>query len=148
MIGPHLERVRDFFLNLNTQSTKELRTVYEMAVAIAVWCVPLSSNSPFFWNIFRSTVVEPGKKVQILPQADLRLTNASLGDVLIDQNARSSIKLVYQPPISMDDDEEPADEPSKSSIVLCSLTPGKVSPLFCGDASANIFLSSNKLHWI
>ena len=63
----------------------------------------------------------------------MKITNASLGDVIADEKARSSIKLTYQQLTDIDDedDEEKEDEPQdalpKTSVVLCSLTPGKVS---------------------
>lgn len=56
-----------------------------------------------------------------------------MGEELTDESGRTTVKLIYRPPIARDSDDEDEDEdddesdPSKdlSVTVLCSLTPGK-----------------------
>lgn len=84
----------------------------------------------------RSLKLEAGETQAVVPLSDLRVTNVALGDSLIDENGRTSVKLVYIGPSgdeSEDDDEEEdaeaEDKPGSEaavSTVLCSLTPGKV----------------------
>ncbi|EGO00031.1 hypothetical protein SERLA73DRAFT_180409 [Serpula lacrymans var. lacrymans S7.3] len=81
-----------------------------MAVAIAVW----------------SVILESGKKQLVVPQSDLRITNAALGAELADGTGRTSIKLVYNTPIALDDDDDEEDAPPQSTTILCSLTAGKI----------------------
>jgi FK506-binding nuclear protein len=68
--------------------------------------------------------------VSFFPQSDLRITNIALGDELADESGRTSVKLTYQTPIKIEEDEiEDEDEESPeplSTTVLGSLTPGKV----------------------
>jgi len=83
-------------------------------VAIALWSLALKpSKEPFTF----------------IPQSDLRITNIALGDELSDPSGRTSVKLTYQTPIRLDDDEEDEDAESPdplSTTVLGSLTPGKI----------------------
>lgn len=62
---------------------------------------------------------------------DIRITGAALDAKLSSETARSSVKLTYTPVsgVSEDEDDE-EDEVEAESIVLCSLTPGKVSLSF------------------
>ncbi|KZP04083.1 hypothetical protein FIBSPDRAFT_968444 [Athelia psychrophila] len=84
-------------------------------IAIAMWSIALQpSNEP----------------TSFIPQSDLRITNIALGDELADASGRTSVKLTYQTPVKLDDedddeDEEDAPEPL-STTVLGSLTPGKI----------------------
>ena len=75
----------------------------------------------------RSIVVEPGTPVSFIPMGDIRITGAALDAKLSSETARSSVKLTYTPVsgVSEDEDDE-EDEVEAESIVLCSLTPGKV----------------------
>lgn len=79
----------------------------------------------------RSLALKPSKEpVSFIPQSDLRITNIALGDELADATGRTSVKLTYQTPVKLDeDDEEEAPEPL-STTVLGSLTPGKVCTIF------------------
>ena len=74
--------------------------------------------------------MKPSKEpFTFIPQSDLRITNIALGDELSDPSGRTSVKLTYQTPIRLDDDEEDEDAESPdplSTTVLGSLTPGKV----------------------
>jgi FK506-binding nuclear protein len=82
--------------------------------------------------LFRSVVVKPGEPVEIEPPADLRITNASLGEELGDANGRSLLRLIYSPPTAdydSEDEDEDEDEEKEAEIVetfLCALTPSKV----------------------
>lgn len=78
----------------------------------------------------------PGEPVEVSPPGDVRITNVALGDVLADQSARTTIKLMYKSPSggqdSDDEDEDEDEEKEDTDIeiettVLCSLTPGKVN---------------------
>lgn len=66
----------------------------------------------------------------MIPQADLRITNVALGDVLKDASGRTTVKLTYNTLVKLDeDDEDEEDVPEPlSTTVLCSLTGGKVRP--------------------
>jgi FK506-binding nuclear protein len=84
-------------------------------VAVAIWSLALKPSD------------EP---VSFFPQSDLRITNIALGDELADESGRTSVKLTYQTPIKIEEDEiEDEDEESPeplSTTVLGSLTPGKI----------------------
>ncbi|CAL1707710.1 unnamed protein product [Somion occarium] len=86
-----------------------------------------------------SAKLTPGEPEAITPPADLRITNIALGDEVAEENARTSVRLVYMnpaPPEDSDDeddeeekDEDEDDEDSKLEPVqtfLGSVTPGKV----------------------
>ena len=90
---------------------------------------------------FRSVKLVPGEPESIIPPADLRITNIALGDEIADDNARTSVSLIYQRPAasdeSDDEDEEEKEEKDEDEDVeedgqeivqtfLGSLTPGKV----------------------
>ena len=66
--------------------------------------------------------------LSFIPQSDLRITNIALGDELADASGRTSVKLTYQTPIKLDDNDEEDEESAEpiSTTVLGSLTPGKV----------------------
>lgn len=84
----------------------------------------------------------PGGARNVIPLRDLRITNVALGEELVDENGRTSVRLVYIGPSAdsdeeggkddegEDEDEEKDDEDKGSSdavpTILCSLTPGKV----------------------
>jgi FK506-binding nuclear protein len=74
--------------------------------------------------------------LSFIPQSDLRITNIALADELADASGRTSVKLTYQTPIKMNDDEDDDDEDEEealeplSTTVLGSLTPGKVRVTF------------------
>jgi len=69
----------------------------------------------------------PGKPETVVPQADIRITNVALGDILADASGRTTVKLTYNSPakIDSDDEGEPEVEPQLTTI-LCSLTAGKI----------------------
>jgi FK506-binding nuclear protein len=72
--------------------------------------------------------LKPSKEpFSFIPQSDLRITNIALGDELSDASGRTSVKLTYQTPVKIDDDDDDAESPDPlSTTVLGSLTPGKV----------------------
>jgi len=95
-----------------------------MPVAIAIWSLDLV----------------PGKTQVIVPQGDLRISNAALGEILADQNGRTVVKMTYSKLGENSDDEdegesEDENEESLSSLVLCALTAGKIE-----NAQVNIVL--------
>ncbi|KAL0578761.1 peptidylprolyl isomerase fpr3 [Marasmius crinis-equi] len=89
-----------------------------MSVALALW----------------SHAIVPGKPESFILSADLRITNASLGDVLQDENGRSTLKLTFEKLNTSDSDDEEEEEKEKeddeskgvSTSPVCSLTPGKI----------------------
>lgn len=91
-----------------------------MVVAIAPWSIDL----------------QPGKKEVFVPQGDVQIKNAALSDVLADETGRTTIKFAYPSlVVDMDDDEDDEDDKSEegkvTTIVLCSLTPGKIEQASC-----------------
>jgi hypothetical protein len=89
------------------------------------------------WQIFRSLKLEPGKahEFKLFDPEDeaqqsvvLKLTNASLGLDLADQNARTALKITHTSLFSGEgsDEEDEDDEPKIQETILCVLTPGKV----------------------
>ncbi|KAG1809440.1 uncharacterized protein BJ212DRAFT_608783 [Suillus subaureus] len=82
-----------------------------------------------------SIVLTPGQKETIVPQADLQIKNAALGEELSDESGRTTVKLTYINPAKIDDEEE--DEVDQESpedeitTVLCSLTAGKIEQSAC-----------------
>ncbi|ESK97034.1 fkbp-type peptidyl-prolyl [Moniliophthora roreri MCA 2997] len=73
----------------------------------------------------------PGEKEVVVPSADLKITNAALGDVLADENSRTSVKLVFRKIVAQEDSDNDAEENEEDSVptsttFVCSLTPGKV----------------------
>lgn len=105
--------------------------------AIAVWRVFYTFHSCsylilFFFLSSRSIVLTPGQKEIFVPQADLQIKNAALGEQLSDASGRTTVKLTYQNPAKYDDDEDEDENDEESpemevTTVLCSLTAGKVS---------------------
>ncbi|KIL68853.1 hypothetical protein M378DRAFT_184727 [Amanita muscaria Koide BX008] len=79
-----------------------------------------------FWSL----ELTPGNEEIVVPPEDVRITNVSLGDVLVDPTGRSTIKITYSPlgeSYSMEDESEDEEEvPSEKTTVLCSLTAGKL----------------------
>lgn len=82
-----------------------------------------------------SIILTPGQKETIVPQADLQIKNAALGEKLSDESGRTTVKLTYINPAKIDDEEEdevdqesPEDE---MTTVLCSLTAGKIEQSAC-----------------
>lgn len=69
----------------------------------------------------------PGKPEAVVPQADIRITNVALGDILANASGRTTVKLTYDTPAKLDsdDEDEPKIEPQLTTV-LCSLTAGKV----------------------
>ncbi|KAG6886169.1 hypothetical protein C0993_000687 [Termitomyces sp. T159_Od127] len=79
-----------------------------MSLAIGIWSLKLT----------------PGKAETFQPPADLRITNAALGDVLKDASGRTTVKLSFEPSGALDDDDEDGGEaPKPVTTVLCSLKP-------------------------
>lgn len=82
-----------------------------------------------------SIVLTPGQKETIVPQADLQIKNAALGEKLSDESGRTTVRLTYINPANFDDEEE--DEVDHRSpeaeitTVLCSLTAGKIEQSAC-----------------
>jgi FK506-binding nuclear protein len=77
--------------------------------------------------------LKPSKEpLSFIPQSDLRITNIALGDELADASGRTSVKLTYQTPIKLDDEDDDDEESVEplSTTVLGSLTPGKVGMRF------------------
>ena len=72
--------------------------------------------------------VSPGKRVTVVPQADLRIVNVALSHELADASGRTSVTVTYDMLSKADEDGEDDDDdaPSTTTTVLCSLTPGKV----------------------
>jgi len=97
-------------------------------VAIALWYVPRLAHLVKFSWVCRSLALKPSKEpFSFIPQSDLRITNIALGDELSDASGRTSVKLTYQTPVKIDDDDDDAESPDPlSTTVLGSLTPGKV----------------------
>jgi hypothetical protein len=80
---------------------------------------------------YRSLELKPGKEEVVTPQADIKITNIALGDVLSDASGRTTVKFTYHPPSQPDEDDEDGGEnvsESLSTAVLCSLKPGTVRP--------------------
>lgn len=84
-----------------------------------------------------SIVLTPGQKETIVPQADLQIKNAALGEKLFDESGRTTVKLTYINPAKIDEEEEEEDEDDQQSVedeittVLCSLTAGKIEQSAC-----------------
>ncbi|TFK44817.1 hypothetical protein BDQ12DRAFT_673624 [Crucibulum laeve] len=81
-----------------------------MSIAIGVW----------------SIILTPGKEEVVVPQADLRITNAALGDELADAIGRTTVKFTYDTLIRVEDEDEEIEAPPTTTTILCSLTGGKV----------------------
>ncbi|KAK7472761.1 peptidylprolyl isomerase fpr3 [Stygiomarasmius scandens] len=78
---------------------------------------------------FWSQELTPGKPAEISPAYDIKITNVALGDVLADENGRTTIKVVYQkisPPSDDDDEDIENDDGTPTTTVVCSLTPSKI----------------------
>lgn len=78
-------------------------------------------------TLCRSLDLAPGKEEVVVPQADVRISNASLGEKLADQSGRTVVKVTYSKLGGADsDEEEEQEEEPTSSFILCALTAGKV----------------------
>ncbi len=113
-----------------------------MSAAIGLWYVQntllrvfqLYSHVVTLWC--RSKTIEPGEPVEIELLADLRITNVALGDDIVDEKGRTTVKIIHRPMGSEgDSDDEDEDEEALAAeadameietAVLCSLTYGKV----------------------
>jgi FK506-binding nuclear protein len=83
-----------------------------------------------------SIVLTPGQKETIVPQADLQIKNAALGETLSDESGRTTVRLTYINPAKFDDDDDEDQVDQKSpedeiTTVLCSLTAGKIEQSAC-----------------
>jgi FK506-binding nuclear protein len=82
-----------------------------------------------------SIVLTPGQKETIVPQADLQIKNAALGENLSDESGRTTVKLTYANFAKIDDEEEDEDDQKSPedvmTTVLCSLTAGKIEQSAC-----------------
>jgi len=82
-----------------------------MTVAIGIWSLELT----------------PGKLETVEPQADIRITNVSFGEVT-NESGRSLVKFTYQAPSGIDSDSDEDGDDGLSLVsqttVLCSLKPG------------------------
>ncbi|TFK73972.1 hypothetical protein BDN72DRAFT_789920 [Pluteus cervinus] len=92
-----------------------------------------------FWSI----ELIPGKEESFLPPADVRITNAALGDVLKDASGRTTVKLTYQKPPAVEESDDEGEEasPVDATTVLCSLTPGKIE-----QATVDLILESEEFY--
>src|ERR1700727_1421735 len=98
-----LSRLLAFLLS----SSRFFRDKKMSPVAIALWYVPKSNCLVKCSMSFRSLALKPSKEpFTFIPQSDLRITNIALGDELSDPSGRTSVKLTYQTPIKLDDDDE------------------------------------------
>ncbi|KAF7306153.1 Peptidylprolyl isomerase [Mycena chlorophos] len=90
-----------------------------------------------------SAVIEPKKKLELVPPANIRLTNVALGDSLQDSTARTTLKLTHDQPAPVEDDDEEADSEDltmkKTTTVLCSLSGGKIE-----QTTVNLFLEEQE----
>lgn len=98
----------------------------------------LASEDAFFYvliaeYLYRSIALEAGEEKPVDLPTHIRITNVSFGEDLADTAARSVVKLTYSLPNTPDEDEDEEDEDTTPRIttVLCALTPGKVTQLFC-----------------
>ncbi|KAJ7287414.1 hypothetical protein C8J57DRAFT_585308 [Mycena rebaudengoi] len=83
-----------------------------------------------------SATLEPKKPFTLLAENDLRICNVALGAVLQDSSARTSVQVTFHTITGdAESDLEEADQP-KSTTVICSLTPGKVTTNFVLDENA------------
>jgi len=82
-----------------------------MSTAIALWSLPLPA----------------GQIVKFHAIGDIRVTGAALDAEIADEKSRSTIKLTYEKPTPLEeDDEEETKGSDKVTTVLCALTPGKI----------------------
>lgn len=93
----------------------------------------------FLFLILRNVVISaftvvPGKTIFFDAPADIRLSQAALNDILVDQK-RSSLKLSYLSPLNPgesdddDDEEDLEDEDKKYTINIANFIPGTVRVL-------------------
>ncbi|KAJ8077333.1 peptidylprolyl isomerase fpr3 [Marasmius tenuissimus] len=89
-----------------------------MSVALALW----------------SHAIVPGKSESLIPGQDIRITNASLGEVIQDESGRSTLKLTFEKVSTGDSDDEGEEKGEKgdddisslSTTFVCSLSAGKI----------------------
>ncbi|KAJ6625519.1 peptidylprolyl isomerase [Mycena sp. CBHHK59/15] len=74
------------------------------------------------------SAVDSKAPLTIVPEADLKLTNVALGDLIADAAARTSLKLTFKTIVGKNDDESESDEEElpKSTTFICALTAGKI----------------------
>lgn len=96
--------------------------------------------------MYSSFLIKPGKKNELLAQADVRLNQAVLGDVLAD-NSRSSLKAhIYRGSHASgsdgEDEKEKDDEEGEvETVVLANFIPGVVrAPRLLSDSRKLIVL--------
>jgi hypothetical protein len=127
--------IANFFFEPNQLFTgplplaKTLPSSFIMSIAIAVWCASYPTYTFVILIInYRSTVLKPGDTVEVTPPTDLRITNIALGEEVADANSRTSVRMIYRPPMAEEDeDEEDKDDSGAlATTILASLTPGKV----------------------
>jgi FK506-binding nuclear protein len=72
--------------------------------------------------------IKPGAtyKYEIPPFANLKISNAALGAELEDERGRTTLTIETEERLTADSENEDEDNPEPTTIVLTSLTPGKV----------------------
>ncbi|KXN85346.1 hypothetical protein AN958_11446, partial [Leucoagaricus sp. SymC.cos] len=89
-----------------------------------------------------SLELTPGKAAEIVPQGDVQVSNASLGEKLIDQNGRTVVKVTYKKTdADSDEEEEESKEEEYASFSLCALTAGKSE-----NAQVNLVLEGENIY--
>ncbi len=81
----------------------------------------------------------PGQPEAFIIPNDLKVTNIALGEAIVEENGRTSVKMTYTiPGVSNRDDEDKdangdaGTDPITGTTILCSLTPGKVGSHYAG----------------
>jgi hypothetical protein len=124
---------------------------HPMAIAIAVWSVfHAFLYASYIDALHRSLELAPGQRETVVPVADIKITNVALGDRVVDSTGRSTVKLIYNPYIHDDDEDE--ESPDEQTTVLCSLTAGKVCSFVVGKmalllSSASLSILPRTLFW-
>ena len=97
----------------------------------------LASNDAFFCvlatkYLYRSIALKGGEEKSVELPVHVQVTNISFGEDLADATGRTVVKLTYSLPHNDDDDDDDDDEGalSRTTTVLCALTPGKVIQIF------------------
>ncbi|PSS29869.1 hypothetical protein PHLCEN_2v2636 [Hermanssonia centrifuga] len=75
----------------------------------------------------------PGQPEAFIVPNDLKVTNIALGEAIVEENGRTSVKMTYTIPgvSNLDDEDKDANgdagtDPITGTTILCSLTPGKI----------------------
>lgn len=128
-------------IQVRTQNLPELPVLSRVRHLLSLqngfyWClvrVIPSEYYPYISQPYRSREIKAGVPLEVLPEADIRITNVALADELADESGRTTIKLNYTTPDggedSDDEEQDEDEEPGSVKIVtttLTSLTPGKV----------------------